>query len=1373
MTIRRSERDCGIDPEDNNAWLDDDDLTDGLWDPRLLGDPAFAHSIRLYDGLRALRFRDGDLLHPAVTDFGPASLAAFLRCEIDNAVAAGEAGNGKDKGPAPSLTLAKDALLHLRGLKSKDDISQPSQPAAPQMSLSTASVLHSSPLRNSVSVRQGPTSPRRILSSRNQRTDREATARSLDFAQHTQQVRNRARSEHRQVTSPRRPTTSAGVPYDHATRNGSRFFDPMLGRRRIMRTSTSALRGTSDDRHQSMAEAGRNRDACLDAASSRRLPGDEINSDLLLNDEEGNVDSLNGFFGALATDSSRESSNEDEEDITDVLYADDQLSRPTPRSGNGKRVVLDWSMHTVDEPDLSLVLPGRASHRRVKSFSYHDIVPSEKPRIIAQRINAPENTAVAPPPPAAASGRPARGFRDRRGRFPMLSDLTAPEALSEDNARSSRGGKTSSRQQVKFVVANDVTGRKWNTRSPPISKLAPPTCLADPNATPRNAAPANGNVLPISYDVWNSVVSYLSFEDLRNLRLSCKGLASEIAPLMLRSVVTTFGKSMFSLDRAQWQSNSPSVADSMLSMYGQEIHKFGISFEYDPLGLAHAAPKITEKREEAWYGSYRWPLETYPRFAELQELEDLVDNNRPLLKDSLSRLKDASELALSLDTGHGWLNGPDISDRALFESRRTRGTKVFGERFQEDTWHAFGRNELFEWAQENSVNETLKVLSKRPDSSATRRHLSDFKNMEVRSYDSFIDERSQPDFDPFAHTGGQALHPIPQHPQHQHQAVAAQNVMMTQAQIFMQHQQQVMQHQALQHFQQAALQQTQAALQQQANLQLQQAAIHQAALQPGNAPAPTPAGLAAPAATAAGGTLQRLRPGTTRQRNDDGDNPKPRPNRKIPAQWPIIFNGYNIAADVGGRDVWIQNKLASPTDFPLVPGHLTEAQVQWLMETAWAQRAFLSAYTTAVIVNKDRLSNIKALTIAKISSGLLPSLAQKEFWASLAGLKYLKILVSPDWRNEHAPGDKFFATHMVQSSVLAASKLAELLRMYISKLEKLSQLTVGYIGGGENATGMFARNQHLLPAPITEEPRGWVTDHIKKPDPATLFVFKHIKDLTFENCWFSPCMLETFMEKSQDTSLHTLVLDSVSMLSRHSTGIDGHLSTVRNGLRCQYDETDWLHEDVPGSAVWTDLIDKITPNVTLLERRYAAGMIDECLNPMPEKQFRGNIEKIEFKSCGYAKVSGVKGDEFNQNALVMQTSSAMDTGLHMRRRLFDKWSGQGSLGDDDGRNNPLGVVARPFGQANIDGSADTKKVQRDMPVMMSTNNPSTGSEWFGLGTLTQCVHPVEKRILEKAWGMKFGWGDSIERWAAVEDGWFEGGTGRFSGVVEKSQAKAD
>ena len=63
----------------------------------------------------------------------------------------------------------------------------------------------------------------------------------------------------------------------------------------------------------------------------------------------------------------------------------------------------------------------------------------------------------------------------------------------------------------------------------------------------------------------------------------------------------------------------------------------------------------------------------------------------------------------------------------------------------------------------------------------------------------------------------------------------------------------------------------------------------------------------------------------------------------IQPQWPIIFNGYNLAAESRGDSTYVQDRMACPSDFPLLPGILNEAQVQWLMETSWIQRTFLSA----------------------------------------------------------------------------------------------------------------------------------------------------------------------------------------------------------------------------------------------------------------------------------------------------------------------------------------------------------------------------------------------------------------------------------------------
>lgn len=882
--------------------------------------------------------------------------------------------------------------------------------------------------------------------------------------------------------------------------------------------------------------------------------------------------------------------------------------------------------------------------------------------------------------------------------------------------------------------------------------MAPPICYADVNATARNAKKnSDKTALPYGYDVWSNVLKYLSFQDLRNLRLSCKGFAEEIAPLMFRNMVTTFGKSMFNTRSIRRNSQTDtSLEPSMFSEYGGSIHKFGISFEYDPIGLANAKGKVTQVIEHAWYGDYHWPVKDYPRYPELQQLEELVDNTRPLLEDSLACLTGVSELALSLDSGHGWLNGPDISDLQVYELRRNQGTAVFGKSFPvENTWHAFGRSELFKWAQQNTINAALQTVgSKGTAPKNAEQCLSDLKNMVVRDYDSFRDERSQPDFDPFSHTGGKALQVVPQLPQ-----VGGQFPLLSTAGLPL-------------------------------------------AAHPGNVFAP-PQMHPNPFLT-----LRSL--STLRQHINDSDesSKKPRVGRKIELQWPLIFNGYNLAAEAGGLFQFVQKQVADPAKFPLIPGRLTEAQAQWLMETVWAQRAFLSNFTASVTDSKLTLTKVHSLTIAKLSSGLLSSLAQTEFWTALVGLKRLKLLISPDWRNEHIEGDKHFAVHMTQSPLLAATKFAELLRLNIVKLERLSHLTIGYVGGGEHATGMFARNQHVLPAPITEFPSIWITDHVRKPDPSTLIKFDHIRDLTFENCWFSPCMLESFMEKSRDTSLHTLTLNSVSILTRHSTGIDGNLQTVRNGLRCRFDETDWLHEEIPASATWTSVLDKITPANTILERKHAAGMVKDDDQP-PARHFRGNVQKIVLKSCGYAKISGVKGEDFNQNTLVMPSYNPMDEGLQARRRALERWVGGTFHGGDGeriltrcvrhaGSTLPFPVFRRAHPPAlrirasavggNVDAVDDDERAGQmvkemaeksgpEGPIMMNMLDPDTGEEWFGLGTLTQCVHPVEKRVLEHAWGFGFGWGDDMSRWSAVEDGCFEGGTGRFSGEIVRGDSK--
>jgi hypothetical protein len=146
-----------------------------------------------------------------------------------------------------------------------------------------------------------------------------------------------------------------------------------------------------------------------------------------------------------------------------------------------------------------------------------------------------------------------------------------------------------------------------------------------------------------------------------------------------------------------------------------------------------------------------------------------------------------------------------------------------------------------------------------------------------------------------------------------------------------------------------------------------------------------------------------------------------------------------------------------------------------------------------------------------------------------------------------------------------------------------------------------------------------------------------------------------------------------------------------------------------------------------------------------------------LKSCGYARISGVKAEEFNQNALVVhQDNNGLDSGLALRKHAFYTFFIDPHPSDRSGITDIRGHC---YGY-----SSNAAPDSRDF-VMMSMKNPASGSEWFGLGTLTQCIHPIEKCVLEQGFGFSFGWGDNVERYFAVDDGFLVSGTGRFSGVL--------
>lgn len=860
----------------------------------------------------------------------------------------------------------------------------------------------------------------------------------------------------------------------------------------------------------------------------------------------------------------------------------------------------------------------------------------------------------------------------------------------------------------------------------------PPSC--PPPTQPRDSLP---------HEIWEAgVLEYLSSGEVRALRLVCKSIAEDLEPYVFRSVVVRFGPSFFDVDANNDSRPDATGPGSMLGKFGPGINKFGISFEYDQMGMTNAPFKVTETTVNAWFGNYKWPVKDYPYFPPLKEIDMLLDDQPRLLTQAMKNLQNCHELALSVDSGHGWLEGPDMSDLALYRHRASGGSKVFGKTFSaEDSTYEEGMKQLFEWAQRNTINENIKHHER--SLFAARKEVDFLREVVVRPYDDYRIQDKQPDFEKDLHTGKEFVAPAAQ-------ANNAGGGMANNG-----HQLMFTNNQAM----------------------------------------------FVPPATA--GVPNRRR----RPRFDDvlrimSSRPVPQRHQNsksgktrtpIQPQWPLVFNGYNVSADVSGDSSCIQERVSNPSEYPLLPGSLNEAQAQWLMETSWIQRTFLSSYTDAIRTNAAVFKKVHSLHISKISSGLLSSLSQKTFWSSLPELRKLIIFVQPDWRVEHIPGDKFYQTTMSTKLIEAAVKFADLLRDSIGRIETLNNLHVGYCAGGEHQKGIFGRNQHVLPAPIVSNPRDWLLAQNPantKPEENAMITFPHVRNLTFENCWFSPLMLETFMHKSHDSSLHDLILDSVSLTAQvNSTRTDGPLRTYENQLKCMHPSGAWLQETLPANASWVNLLDKITPGRTIQDQKYDAGMVNEEEVPRPEAQFRGNIQQITLNSCGYVKVQNIAATEFNQNELVFHSTewNSLDDGLKLRANKFTKTTHDDDLSKygteyiiaaSENRHHPL------YDRARIVRAHDLEENQKVSTHFIMQGGQTAQDVLFGLtntmtsglhmtGSLTQCIHPIEKRILEQNWGMRFGWGNDMRRWESVEDGWFIGGTGRFSGKIFKDQKKQE
>ncbi|EMC92180.1 hypothetical protein BAUCODRAFT_78004 [Baudoinia panamericana UAMH 10762] len=307
----------------------------------------------------------------------------------------------------------------------------------------------------------------------------------------------------------------------------------------------------------------------------------------------------------------------------------------------------------------------------------------------------------------------------------------------------------------------------------------------------------------------------------------------------------------------------------------------------------------------------------------------------------------------------------------------------------------------------------------------------------------------------------------------------------------------------------------------------------------------------------------------------------------------------------------------------VMPNLLRKEQREWLLEMEWAQRAFLESYMLAIIDNPAIFENVTTLRLAKLSSSFLPIIARQPFWDALPSLEDLTIHVSPDWRAV-GKDDAGFAEMTAKNPSGAVTLFYGLLRQRVAPMESVTKLNIGWVSGGEQAQGLFARNNHLLPSPITQ------LEHSTAAGTHFSLVFKHVEHLTLSNCWVTPPTLEGIVKGHGVCKMKKLTLDSFG----HAPGPFGNAPGVP-ALSTNGSLAHWTADHREGS--WPHLINSISPGATF--NNFNGTNSDPSRNHNEPPKPATNLRELEFISCGYALLQQAS---FDQTALqgVVHTPSA-------------------------------------------------------------------------------------------------------------------------------------
>ncbi|KAF1998388.1 hypothetical protein P154DRAFT_250797 [Amniculicola lignicola CBS 123094] len=835
----------------------------------------------------------------------------------------------------------------------------------------------------------------------------------------------------------------------------------------------------------------------------------------------------------------------------------------------------------------------------------------------------------------------------------------------------------------------------------------------------------------IPTEIYEMISDYLDRDDIKSMRLVCREFDRHVSQVLFKTVVVPFnteiygmlgqehqhdakgkgkGKGKKKANAIAWNnSNDDDVYEGhgldVFRGFGKHILKFGMSFEVNEDALANPPDKVLTESHTSFWGSYDWPYEEYRRFDDVAGLESAADET-PRMKTAFSELTKVQELALSVDSGLGWLNGPDKSIRARILQRPL---EVFGATGVLPDRRAQAQREL--WDYIDSCHQTASADVKL----ATLYKLEAGRTLhEVQQAEPFLQEAKMPFLD--------------------------QNLI----------------HESIPH---------------------------------------DAAQLEVPASL------------------DDPD----------------VLDRFVLSPPSPGAGIMftsnVQPNEAGQIMSPIIPTHLTKAQKEWLLETEWAQRAFLSSYMLSIIDNPATFAQVHTLNIAQLPDRYIGSLNRRDFWDALSGLNSLTLQVIPGWRTVYKDGAGFVDTPKINPSS-GIDPFYDLLRNMLASRKNIKKLTIGWISGGEHAEGMHSRNKLLLPAPLL--PGDQTTSNDIETIREHLARLPYVEELTLKNCWVTPPALLQLIKQLDKLTLRKLNLKSVSLtaiLRTQPIGVQVNQAAQQLALLAHHAGGGFLQNgnnfgaNIPnlGQAQQAQQNQAVTPQQLLqahiqslqngilqmqtqlnagnthVQHQIAAlqGQLINQINLQNQMPIQNNHHQAQPNAWAHpqqgAPPPAVNSQPMQSSPSVLQTQPREGSWVN----IIDIISPGQNLSDfgsthsqaDSDRMTSLDVIEfTSCGYAKLPHSIfDQSVLEPANPLPKHANFTKRyvalapamlSAKWPLLGEIVQEFEPNELITLQAGWGLTTGWDNAFEAMAPEFDGLASGGFGRFTGMVASSDRVA-